>query len=275
MKKILILFLSILSFSLLGKGKYEVREEYSPTFENEGFNLHFTNLKVKSNGKMSGYLKNDSEYAIIWTWLDFDRFDKNGLHSKVSYSYPQLLFQNIGAKEEKKIKGISMVGVKWFKRYDFGPIISMEFENDYYLNFAHKLAKPFIIKRIEVDRNKSLDINEGFVEILNASDKVIKSINMSFYPLNSIVEKSTPFVPIEIEVLDRTPPGAISSKRFEIWDIENICVFPDLISIVYEDETILDLTEEQIIETVYLPSNKLYPTQNYDSIRCLNLINPN
>jgi len=39
-----------------------------------------------------------------------------------------------------------MVGVKWFKSFNFGPIISIEFEEVFYLNYAKKLHLPFLIK---------------------------------------------------------------------------------------------------------------------------------
>ena len=270
-----LIILSFMFFDAASKGDFEVNKKYVFSIENKDTVIDFKDLKVRRNGKVGGYIRNDSKFAIKWVWFDFDRFDKNGKHSKVSYSYPQILVQNLNVNEWIKLKGISLVGVKWFKSYNFGPIVSVEFEESFYRNYAKSLNLPFLIKRIEAGLDKSIDQNQGYIELLNFSNKAIKSVNVSFQPINALGEKVFSYTPVNVELLNSDCSNINLNKYFKIWDFENICILPDLIQINYIDGTVHEIAEDQINKYLYLPTTNLYPTKNYSAIECLQKININ
>ncbi len=273
MKLLIIIIGLVLSSHSIAGGVFSVNKKESFQIQDLNGDIEFIDFKAKSNGKLSGKIKNNSSKNYKWIWFDFERYDKNNVMTKVSQSYPQVLFEDLKPNSINKIKNLSLGGVKWIKTYNFGNVIALEYDINYYIKYAQELNVPVLIKYIGIHKNKRLSQNEIVISWINTSKESIKKIEYTFIPLNKLGEIIVEEPLLSYKFLDGNTGREETKNAWKAWDNKDIsCVKVSNISILYESGVIIEIGGVNSHKTLYKPEDHFFPSQSINIINCMKLL---
>ncbi len=273
MKLLSIIVSLLLPAYLVAGGTFKVHKKESFQVADLKGDIEFIDLKAKLSGKLTGKIRNNSSNYYKWIWFDFERFDKDNIRTTVSKSYPQILFEDIEPNSIKKIKNLSLGGVKWLKTYNFGEVIALEFDIKNYIKLAQELDVPILIKYLGINNNKRLSRNEIVINWINTSKNLIQKIEYTLVPLNKLGETIANEPLLSYEFLDSSIYGIETKNAWRSWDNQNVsCVKVSNILISYKNGATKDIQGSDLQKILYKPENNLFPSQSIRIVNCMKLI---
>jgi hypothetical protein len=271
MKILTSIYLLTLTFFVAANGKYDIHKKYSFDVDLDKGELSFYKFKSSLSGKLSGYVKNNSPNYIKWVWFDFERFDKNNNKTTVAKTYPQLLFLDIPSLTQKKIKGVSMVGIKWLNSFNFEKIIGIEYAKEFYIDYAKLLKAPILIKTMGIKYNRGLLKNEIHLNWINTGNDISK-ISFSFEGINKLGDKIKIEPIISFVNIDRVIKDEEKTDIWRSWDNDAIlCPLLNSVEIHYLNGSVSLIQGGDLKMLIYSPVNGLYPSQSIEILNCMGL----